>query len=563
MRFRGGIQMKPGGLQYADWNIGPSRVAGLADYAMQQLQAAGQELLSQAGADRDRIESRLNEEADILRSEILKWTDEALGPKTEAGAPLSTIGSGAKAAYENFINAWVATIANNIRSEMGALSPPSPGNPPPVARAEKAPMPEPPPAKRTGWRPAPEGFLGPAKALVQEYPTLIADLKNTFVAQAGDVANDIGVKKALEFLKSQLDSVKRAGELWEAGMKKTGGATLTAGAIRRVFGAARPLAAEDIISAYRDMRPASSQWQSNQDYAENAQRIATWFNALPLGTAYKTADGAPTEMFWNFVSKELNLGGVLPIAKKPLPPFEEWYAHLCDNVAPRWKKQCEDMHSKYTEAGRQYYELVRQHPEDPQYWNISGDPYDYFFEPYDAGAAEEPWDPTQYEQDLADRLNYKYGLPKSDAGASWTSSDMVKPIYDKANAWGDATGRDRRELINFVASLWQPGGGFMTDPLAAIDQWIAQQANVTEQEAGHTRQDAYERILPVIRDIVSRRFFDPFTGVDPKTPDLIAYLQRQAQDAIALILEPINDQDFERLLSDLARELKEKAEAFK
>jgi len=183
----GGIQIAPAYI-LADWSIGPSRASGLAEYAIATLNESALPLRNAVTnhATLQSLEDKLRDAAGMLEREILLWEDEQLGPKDEQGQPLSTIGTGAKAAYKNFIGVWVQKILTGIEAELHML--------PSVESLD------------------PE-FLTQATAMVKEYPTVIQPLREVFIRQAGGEVALRGVGGALSSLRSQLESVRRAGEL--------------------------------------------------------------------------------------------------------------------------------------------------------------------------------------------------------------------------------------------------------------------------------------------------------------------------------------------------------------
>ena len=169
----------------ANWRIGPSRARDLAAYAVARFDAAGLSGI-EATTERDRI-----------LAEILTWEDEEVGPRNEAGIPYSELPKAKSlylAAIDQLVDAAVLKLqaGGNLESEFDV-----------------------------------EGFTRQAETLMVDYPAVIAPLRAAFLTQAIDYARIWGVEDGLRLLRSQLDSIVRAGRL-------QGG--LSGQALRAVFG---------------------------------------------------------------------------------------------------------------------------------------------------------------------------------------------------------------------------------------------------------------------------------------------------------------------------------------
>jgi len=106
-------------LLYADWFIGPARAEDLTQYAVDTLVALGQPIYQnffKGTANESWYFDQTNALESKLRTSIATWVNETLGPKTDAGDPLSTTGKGAKARYQQYIVSWIEAALSQIKN---------------------------------------------------------------------------------------------------------------------------------------------------------------------------------------------------------------------------------------------------------------------------------------------------------------------------------------------------------------------------------------------------------------------------------------------------------------
>ena len=187
---------------YADWRLGPSRIAGLTEYALNALEAEANRVYQKEfkGTPKEQwFLGRVENLKNVIRATVPTWRDESLGPTDESGTPLFKIGRGAKHAYLNYIDGWVKRMIAGLVSEAKAAAKKS-------APAPAAPRPD---------------FEAKAKQLADQYPDVLSILRDTFVQQAVQFVTEYGwtEAQALNNLKQQLESIRQANPKVQGGIK--------------------------------------------------------------------------------------------------------------------------------------------------------------------------------------------------------------------------------------------------------------------------------------------------------------------------------------------------------